>query len=166
MKIQRLGMLLQAAALFVFAKPCTAAPRDQSTDCSTSYENHNQADYGPLKVTAVLGTSDIRVGNQTQPGVARACFVLFTEVEHKLVVSVRGDADGRFELKDVSPGRYRLVARAEGFCTANIPLEVLKSHRRKTRILVHFRAAGIDACSYGEIAWQRAPKIRAGDYAA
>ena len=83
-------MLLQAAALFVFATPCTAASRGHGPRLFDKLQNHNQADYGPLKVTAVLGTSDIRVGNQTQPGVARACFVLFTEVEHKFVVSVMG----------------------------------------------------------------------------
>jgi Carboxypeptidase regulatory-like domain len=109
-------------------------------------------------VGTVEGTSVIQVGTQEQPGIRGACFVLFTEKEHKLVASVKSDSAGRFELKDVAPGRYRLIARAEGFCTANIPLEVVKSSRRqKTEILVHFRPAGIDTCSYGELAPKHTP---------
>ena len=117
------------------------------------YENHNQIDYGPLKVHAVKGRSFIQIGTQKQPGVAGACFVLFTEKEHKFVASANADSTGRFELKNVPSGRYRLIARAVGFCTANVPLDVVKSSgTNKKEILVHFRPAGIDTCSYGELA--------------
>jgi len=119
--------------------------------CSTVYENHNQTDYGPLKLHRVKGASVIQVGTQKQPGVSGACFILFTEKNHKLLETANAGADGRFELKNIPLGRYRLVARAEGFCTANIPLEVTNSHRhRETEILVHFQPVGIDTCSYGE----------------
>jgi hypothetical protein len=152
MTTQRVTRLLFAIVLVVPYGLCLAQERGDSSECSTAYENHNQIDYGPLKVRLVEGTSTIQVGTEKQPGVSGACFVLFAEKDHKLVARVKADSNGRFELKDVAPGRYRLIARAEGLCTANIPLEVLKpSQRRKTEILVHFRPAGIDTCSYGEL---------------
>lgn len=153
MRIHKIVVLLAGFLLSVARTRCAATAQDSnSSTCSTLYENHNQIDYGPLKVEVVQGTSDIQVGTQKQPGVPGACLVLFTEKDHRLVASVKADADGRFELKDVAPGRYRLLARAEGFCTANIPLEVVKSARHhKAEILVHFRPAGIDTCSYAEL---------------
>lgn len=146
-------IFLSCAALLGFAGPCLARQKDSLSQCSTVYENHNQTDYGPLKVRVVEGISVIQVGTQEQPGVPEACFALFTEKDHKLVVTAKADSRGRFALTGVAPGRYRLVARAEGLCTANIPLEVLKpSSGGKTEILVHFRPTGLDTCSYGEVA--------------
>jgi len=103
-------------------------------------------------VPAIEGGTVVHTDEQLQAGAAGACFALFTEIGHKLVTSAKADLDGRFELRNVAPGRYRLVARAKGLCTANIPLEVVAASRhRKAEILVHFRATGIDTCSYGEI---------------
>lgn len=153
--------LLCFAVLLVFSEPCFAQQKDNPSQCSTVYENHNQTDYGPLKVRVVEGTSVIQVGTQEQPGAAVACFALFTEKDHKLVATAKADSQGRFELRDVAPGRYRLVARAEGLCTANIPLELLRpSAVSKTEILVHFRPTGIDTCSYGEVAPKHTPTTR------
>jgi Carboxypeptidase regulatory-like domain len=149
-----LGLALLAAA------PCIAAQKeDAPCPSSTLYENHNQVDYGPLKVRAVRGMGIVEVGDKTQPGtvVPRACLSLFTEKDHKLVASVTADSEGRFQFDAVSSGRYRLVARAEGFCTANVPLDIVKSSRGKTKIVVHFRPAGIDTCSYGELARTHGP---------
>jgi carboxypeptidase family protein len=110
-------------------------------------------DYGPLKVHAIRGTNLIEVGNeQQQMGIPGACLILFTESDRRLVASVKTGADGRFEMKGIVPGRYRLIARLNGFCTANIPVEIIKSSRRKTQIVVHFRVTGLDDCSYGELA--------------
>jgi len=118
------------------------------------YENHNQVDYGPLKVRAVRGTGIVEVGDKTQPGraVPGACLSLFTEKKHKFLASVVADSKGQFRFDAVPPGRYRLVARANAFCVANIPLEVVRSSRKKAEILVHFRPGGIDTCSYGDLA--------------
>jgi hypothetical protein len=153
MRINIVVGLLAGFLLSVAGTCCAAAAQGGTTsNCATSYENHNQTDYGPLKVELIQGTSDVQVGTQKQPGVPGACLVVFTDGDHKLVTSVKADADGRFELKGVAPGHYRLLARAEGFCTANILLEVVKtSHNRKSEILVHFRPAGIDSCSYAEV---------------
>lgn len=137
------------------ATPLIAAQKgDAPCPSSAIYENHNQVDYGPLKVRAVVGTGVIEIGDKIQPGekIPGACLSLFTEKEHKFVASVTADSAGRFQFAAVAVGRYRLVARADGFCTANIPIELVKSSRRKSSIVVHYRPAGIDSCSYGELA--------------
>jgi hypothetical protein len=138
--------------LFLAAQPCFAtAQNEDSSKCSALYENHNQIDYGPLKVRIVQGSSNIGTSSQDESVAFGACFALFTEKERKLVTIISGGSDGHFKIDDVKPGRYRLVARVEGFCAANIPLVVTGSAPRKARILVHFRTSGIDTCSYAEI---------------
>ncbi len=150
--MRTISVLLSAMGLLLHVGTCFAQHASDSGQCSPVYEDHNQIDYGPLKVQVVEGTTIIEVGGTHQPGVAGACFVLFTEGDHKLVASAKADSNGRFELKDVMQGRYRLVARAEGLCTANIPLEVVKhSSRTRREILVHFCPSGIDTCSYGDL---------------
>jgi hypothetical protein len=157
----RLHIVLVLLCLSILAAaPCKAAQKgDAPCPSSTLYENHNQVDYGPLKVHAVRGMGIVEVGDKTHPGraVPGACLSLFTEKDHKLVASVAADSEGRFQFDAVSSGRYRLVARADAFCIANIPLEVVRSSGKKTEILVHFRPAGIDTCSYGELARTRGP---------
>ncbi len=150
--MRTIAALLSAIGLLVHGGACFAQHGSDSGQCSPAYENHNQIDYGPLKVQAVEGTTIIEVGTTHQQGAAGACLVLFTEGDHKLLASASADSNGRFELKDIKPGRYRLVARSEGLCTANIPLQVVKpSGRRRGEIIVHFRARGVDTCSYGKL---------------
>jgi hypothetical protein len=147
-----LGLSISAAA------PCMAQQKGESTCLSaTVYENHNQIDYGPLKVRAVRGKGVVEVSDKSQPGraVPGACLSLFTEKEHMFLASVVADPKGQFQFDAVPPGRYRLVARADAFCIANIPLEILRSSRKRAEILVHFRFTGIDTCSYGDLAVSR-----------
>jgi hypothetical protein len=127
-------ILLFGAVLLVFSEPCLAQQKESTSHCSTVYENHNQIDYGPLKVGLIEGTSVIQLAPPLKGALTEA------------------DSEGRFELRVAAPGRYRLVARAEGLCTANIPLEVVKSSSRKAEIVVYFRPTGIDICSTGELA--------------
>jgi len=152
-KLHMVGILF--AALLTLAGPCLARQADASA-CSAKYEDHNQIDYGPLKVRAVAGTTAIQVGPPVQgapidPGVPGACFILFTESDHKVIASAKSDRDGNFKIPDVAPGRYRLIARSDGLCTANIPIEVVKSSRHES-IVVYFRASAIDVCSTGKVA--------------
>ena len=135
------------------SKPCFGEQQNsRASDCSTAYENHNQMDYGPLKVHAIRGANLIQVGREKQPGSTEACFVLFTESDHRQVARVKADPNGHFEFKSIAPGRYRLIGRLDGFCPANIPIEVVKSSRRNNEIVVHFRTRGTDICSTGELA--------------
>ena len=141
-----------AVAVSVFATPNMAIEKaDALADCVVVYENHNQVDYGPLRVALVVGKTDSEVEGQKADVVPGACLGLFAESTHQLVAAVRADEKGHFELKHVKAGRYRLVARAEGLCTANIPLVVRSSGKHKAIIIVHFRPRGIDSCSYGEL---------------
>jgi hypothetical protein len=152
MTIHEARVIILGLGLLV-GKCSFAAPQgEDSSSCSTVYENHNQVEIRPLKVHLIEGNSEIDVGTEKQPGVPGACYVLFTEKDHTPVASVRADANGKFEFRAVPPGRYRLIARAKGLCTANIALEVVKSSAPKAKVLVHFRASGIDSCSYGELA--------------
>jgi hypothetical protein len=148
-------VLLYVATLLVLWGPCCAQQRKDDSECSAVYEDHNQTDYGPVKVNVIQGGSKIRIGDQIFPGAAGACVSLFTERGHKLVSSVKAGEDGSFDLGGVAPGRYRLLAQAAGFCTANVPIRVVKSSSgRKSGItlgiLVYFLPTGIDKCSYGE----------------
>jgi hypothetical protein len=152
MTTQSATKLLLAILLLALSKPCHAQQHSDPPECSTAYENRNQIDYGPLKVRLVAGAAIIQLDSKELQDVPGACFVLFTENDHKLVASAKADSAGRFAIIGVAPGRYRLIARTDGLCTANIPLELLKpSRRRKTEIQVHFQARGIDSCSYGEL---------------
>lgn len=130
--------------------------RGNSSQCSTAYENLNQIDYGPLRVSEVTGRSVIQIETKiVQNDVRDACLVLFTEKDHRVVASIRTAPDGRFIMKSIAPGRYRLVARIPGFCVANIPLEVVRPNHpsvHPTEILIRFLPRGLDACSYGELA--------------
>lgn len=126
---------------------------------STDYENRNQIDYGPLKVSAVQGWSVIRVADHDENfGAPGAWYGLFTETEHKLLSSVSADSTGHFSFQRVPPGRYRLVAKTQNLCAANVPLVVVKrkpSHN--TYLLIHFSPSGVDTCSYGELVRRSSP---------
>lgn len=150
------AMIFFAAALSLSV---AAGAQSSSDPCpaSPAYENHNMVDYGPLKVRIVEGKSIIHSEDKAAPerAISGACLSLFTEKEHTLVASTVADSEGRFQLAPVTPGRYRLLARSNGFCVANIPVLIMGSSgatkSQATELLIHFRPAGIDTCSYGEL---------------
>lgn len=84
--------------------------------------------------------------------VPNVCLGLFTEREHRLVESAVTDQEGRFNFGQVNPGRYRLVAKYEGFCTANVPVQIMrissKLKPRRNLLVLHMQLAEIDSCSY------------------
>jgi hypothetical protein len=150
-------MRLQKAAMFIFGlgllagQSCFAAAQpEDSSNCSAAYENDNQVENPPPKIHIIQGSTEIDVATERQTDVAGACFTLFTEKDHALVAGAKSSANGHLEFDAVPPGRYRLVARANGLCAANVSIVVVKSPRVKSRIVFDFVAAGIDACSYGE----------------
>lgn len=145
-----MGVFLLLCAVLV----AQAAPK-QEGNCGESYENHNQVEYKPLKLAVVQGTGVIEIEDnvvkKNEP-VSGACLSLFTSDE-KFIMSVKADAAGDFRFKNIAAGQYRLVARAPGFCTANIPVEIVRASRRsklrRAQIVVHYRLTGIDVCSFG-----------------
>jgi hypothetical protein len=124
--------------------------KEQTTcDSPMSYESHNQIDPKPLRLKTIRGVAIDEQG----VAVWNLCLGLFAEKDHKLIASIRAGEDGRFALKDIPPGEYRLVAKSSGFCTANVPLRVgYRLSGSKTDLLLHMNVTGIDKCSYGDLA--------------
>src|SRR5689334_4942340 len=97
------------------------------------YENHNQVDYGPLTVSKISGR--VLVESDSPPKEVgpddETCLGLFTEKKHKLIAVTVTDKDGHYDFGPVQPGRYRLIAKDNLFCPANVPIIVVKSTKDK-----------------------------------
>jgi hypothetical protein len=132
---------------------------EEQTTCDSpmSYESHNQIDPKPLRLKTIRGLAIDEQG----VAVWNLCLGLFAEKDRKLIVSIRAGEDGRFDLKDIPPGEYRLVAKSPGFCTANVPLRVgSRSSRSKTELVLHMNVTGIDKCSYGDLAKSKLERLK------
>src|SRR5437764_602370 len=102
-----LGMAIMVASAGVAQSP--VVPK---------YVNENSTDPKPLKLRELQGT--VRgLGGDPMP---RAMVSLFTEDTHTLVGSETTDRNGKFKFEKVEKGAYRVVARVEGLCPANIPI--------------------------------------------
>lgn len=150
MSNRKVTLLIFAAALL--AEPSFAQQKGDSSPCMVEYENHNQIDYGPLIVQAVKGT----ITDPEQGAVPKVCVGIFTEKDHKLVATTESDADGKFSLQSVPAGRYRLVVKADPLCAANVPLQVVKSQKKKQVLRVHMKPRGLDSCSYADLGTESA----------
>lgn len=145
-------LILLAVAGALWGVPLFAQQKVGTSPCMVEYENHNQIDYGPLVVQDVKGTI-------TDPGksaVSKGCVGVFTETDHKLVAATESNADGKFSLQSVPPGRYRLVVKADPLCAANVPLRVVKNQRNKQVLHVHMKPRGLDSCSYADLGTESA----------
>lgn len=122
-------------------KPCNAP---------ISYEDHNQVEYGPLSLPIVSGIAQDR----DQARIRGVCLGLFTEKQHRLVATAVTDQEGKFQLDQVPPGLYRLVAKYSGFCPANTLLRITRrasNRKMKSKSLVlHMELENMDRCSYGD----------------
>lgn len=138
--------LLVSMALLVLAHYAVA--QESGPACSAmGYENRNQTDYGPIKLTTVSGIAKDAEG-VIVPGV---CVGIFTPTGDRLIKATETDSEGRFEIRGVPNGDYRLVARCEGFCSANAKIRVHTGSRAKKRLHLVIRPAGLDTCSYFEL---------------
>jgi hypothetical protein len=124
---------------------CQQSPRAASPELI--YENHNQIDYGPLRIAKLSGIAKDLQGTP----VPDVLVLLFSEKEHTLIAQSKSDSKGAFGLEGIRGGRYRLVLKYDGFCSANVPVDLKLTSRRKRSLVVHMRPAGIDECSYGEL---------------
>src|SRR5262245_37176629 len=120
-------MTKQLFALAAVLLPVIHLYAQQSTDsCKQAivYENHNQSDPKPLIVRSPTGRVIAEAGDESQEigSVPGACLGLFTEEGHRLIATGAADQGGKFQFGKVPNGKYRLVVRAGGFCTANVPL--------------------------------------------
>jgi hypothetical protein len=112
-----------------------------------SYENRNQTDYGPLHVATVRGVAKDAQGVV----IPKACVGVFTEAGHKLVATTQTDDGGQFELNHIPDGAYRLIAKYEGFSTANAKLQIQQRSQSKKSLTVQMRPAGLDTRSFIEL---------------
>jgi len=113
---------------------------------NVTYENRNQVDCGPLQVATISGAATDIQG----VAVPNVCVGVFTETDHKFIAAAQINDSGRFELKNVPDGNYRLVAKYEGFAPANARIHVNRHSRSKKPLASHIRLAGIDTTSYFE----------------
>jgi hypothetical protein len=113
-------------------------------------------------VRVISGQVFLQVGNlwgelKDTVTIGEALVGLFTEEGHRLVASTEADSEGRFKLRAVPAGRYRLVVRDPTclLCVANVPLKVIHGrggvNYRRGALVIHMRPGGIDDCSYGEL---------------
>lgn len=134
------------------AAPCFAQEKRDTARCMAEYENHNQTDYGPLVLQDVKGS----IKDPQQRTMPKVCVGIFTEKDHKLIAATESDADGKFSLQKIPPGRYRLVVKADPLCAANVPVQVVKHQKKKQVLRVHMKARGLDSCSYADLGIQSA----------
>jgi len=137
-----IGRLVGRFALGTVLSPWSLGAQAASSCGQITYEDRNQTDYGPLRVGVVEG----HVRDAQGVAIPNVCVALFNEPHHKLVATTQTDAKGRFRFRPVAGGGYRLVAKYEAFCPANVILQVQPTARKSLR--VHMRPAGIDTCSY------------------
>jgi protocatechuate 3,4-dioxygenase beta subunit len=109
------------------------------------YVDENQTDPAPLKMHDLQGTV-IGLGGDPMP---RAMVSLFTEDTHTLVGSETTDRNGKFKFEKLRRGAYRVVARVEGLCPANIPIVLESSLLAHRKLQITMRPKDIDTCSYG-----------------
>jgi hypothetical protein len=150
MSLRKLSPLILAAGLL--AGPVVVQQNGASSPCVVEYENHNQIDYRPLIVQEVKGTI-----TDPQSAVPKVCVGVFTEKDHKLIAATESDAEGKFSLQGVPHGRYRLVAKADPLCAANVPIQVVKSQKTKQVLRLHMKPRGLDSCSYADLGTDSPP---------
>jgi hypothetical protein len=156
------NLLTIALLPFVFAG-VTSFAQEPPVSCPAliEYGNRNQVDPKPLTVSDVSGVVLFQRGKLSEEvedvgPINDACVGLFTEKGHRLVASAKAVDDGRFRLKAVPAGLYRLVVRDPHglLCVANVPLKITARTRGRMSVggplVVHMRSSAIDDCSYGD----------------
>lgn len=148
------GFLLVSSILICLRLPAIAQISAKQCNETIKYENRNQSDPKPLVINEAIGDVTVQGGkpvNDLGPA-SGACLGIFTEKEHKLVATATTDREGRFKFNSVTPGEYRIVARYETFCIANIPLIITaKASPKHKRLTLHMRPVSLDECSYAEV---------------
>ena len=129
--------------IFCLAAPAGAGQVAPAT--APVYVNENQTDPPPLKLRDVAGS----VRGLGGDAMSMATVSLFTEDGHALVASVVSDRNGKFKFNKVDKGRYRVVARVAGLCTANIPIDVGSSLLANRKLEITMQPKDDDKCSYG-----------------
>lgn len=122
-----------------------AERRAQAQTTAAAYVNENGTDPAPLHLRQLEGKV-VGLGGDPMP---RAELALFTENGHSLVATATSDREGKFRFDKVEKGLYRIVARIEGLCPANVPVKLESSLLGKRKMIITMRPKDLDTCSYG-----------------
>ncbi len=122
-----------------------AAERRGQAQTAAAYVNENGTDPAPLHLRQLEGKV-VGLGGDPMP---RAEIALFTENGHSLVATATSDREGKFHFDKVEKGLYRIVARIEGLCPANVPVKLESSLLGKRKMIITMRPKDLDTCSYG-----------------
>jgi len=116
----------------------------QAPGPNSAYVNKNPTEPKSIKVSAVDGI----VRDPEKITFPNATILLFAEPDHALVATAKSDGKGHFAFGKIPPGHYRVVAKVEGLCPANIPIELESSVIAHRKIEIVMQPQGIDICSY------------------
>lgn len=122
-----------------------AAEQAQAAAAPAVYVDENGTDPAPLNLRELEGRV-VDLGGEAMPQTQVA---LFTEDGHTLVAAVKSDRDGKFHFVKIEKGLYRVVARVEGLCPANVPVRIESSLLAKHKLIITMRPKDPDTCSYG-----------------
>jgi len=145
MKTWRPWILAAVAIAVIPARAANAAGRRAQVTPAAAYANENGTDPAPLNLRDLQGRV-VGLGGEPMP---RAVVTLFTEAAHSPVATVTSDGEGKFRFGKVEKGFYRVVARVEGLCPANVPVKLESSFLAKRKLIITMRPKGLDTCSYG-----------------
>jgi len=149
-----LPKLLCLAALPLGAANLVCQERNSAGTSPFVYEHHNQIDNRPFKLKTVAGM----VHDEQGVAIPNTRLGIFTDGDHQLLATTATAEDGTFRFARIPPGLYRLVAKVDGFCAANVRLLIV-SQAFSNRILeLHMKVAEIDTCSFGELSEKSNPK--------
>jgi hypothetical protein len=139
-------LVIAAAVTTAFAARADAAERRaQAQTTASAYVNENSTDPAPLHLRELQGKV-VGLGGDPMP---RTELALFTENGHSLVATATSDREGKFRFDKVEKGLYRIVARIEGLCPANVPVKLESSLLGKRKLVITMRPKDLDTCSYG-----------------
>jgi hypothetical protein len=131
------------AAIAVFsAVPAVRAYAAQAAVPEATYVNENPATLNLRELDGKV----VGLGGEPMP---RAQVALFSENGHALLGTVVSDRQGKFRFDKIEKGLYRVVARVEGLCPANVPVKVGSSLLAKRHLIITMRPKDLDTCSYG-----------------
>lgn len=127
-----------------FVATAVSAQESGDGDCSKiTYENRNQIDPPAIKARALYA----RVIDQNDVAFSSGCVGIFREGDKKLIKMIEVSKSGRFSLKGLPNGSYRLMVKIPGFCPANSRLILRRSLGRKS-VVVHMIVGGMHCPSY------------------
>jgi len=82
------------------------------------YENHNQINPRPLRLSGIQGAAEDDTGTKLWSG----CVGVFSKDGSQLIATAKIQPDGSFMLSGLAKGEYVLVARARDFA-----LQIMRS---------------------------------------